>query len=347
MFRARIIWIIIGGLLLAVALVVVLQMLDVLSRLDGHEGQGPTPVIAETADPLGLAPTLFHDVSEYMEKGDKKLRLSGTAQPNTVVIISNRGKRIRQIKSDENGNWMVTIDAIDEKPMVLEAVLFTEAGVTVRGDETIYRIVLPKRPKKKAKTGQADETKEGETKEGETKEGETEEAPLPVKTSDKKRPTLIMVSVPGGPTRLVRSPFGGSPTEGPLTMGPIDYDDAGGVIFSGTTSEEGRVRLYAGEAAIGETRVGAGGRWNFIAGRMLPMGEYDVRAELIRPDAERVQVTVPFERLPPVEMEQANIPKVTFEPFRWQVRRALLGGGAQNTVIFAPQEADPIIAPEQ
>jgi len=336
MFRARIIWIIIGGLLLAVALVVVLQMLDVLSRLDGRTVQSSPPVIAETADPFGLAPTLFQDVSEYEESGVKKLRLSGTAQPNTVVMISNRGERVRQIKSDANGNWKVTVDAKDDEPMVLEAVLFIEDGVTVRGDETIYRIVLPEASIKKAKTNDTDASAETGT----------ENSDLPVK-AEEIRPTLIMVSVPGGPTRLVTSPFGGSPTEGPLTMGPIDYDDAGGVIFSGTTSEEGRVRLYAGEAAIGETRVGAGGRWNFIAGRMLPMGEYDVRAELIRPDAERVQVTVPFERLPPVEMDQANIPKVKFEPYRWQVRRALLGGGAQNTIIFAPKDAAPIIAPEE
>ncbi len=112
MFKARIIWIIVGGLLLAVALVVILQMLDVLSRLEGGDAQNPTPVIAETADPLGLAPTLFQDISEYEQNGVKKLRLSGTAQPNTVVIISNRGQRERQIKSDTNGNWMVTLDAV-------------------------------------------------------------------------------------------------------------------------------------------------------------------------------------------------------------------------------------------
>ncbi len=331
MFKARIIWIIVGGLLLAVALIVILQMLDVLSRLEGGNTQNPPPVIAETADPLGLAPTLFQDISEYEQNGVKKLRLSGTAQPNTVVIISNRGLRERQIKSDANGNWMVTLDAVDEQPMVLEAVLYTDSDVTVRGDETIYRIVLPERPQENDEAEDTDEMEED------------------VKTviEPKNQPTLIMVSVPGGPTRIVTSPFGGSPTEGPLTMGPIDYDDAGGVIFSGTTSEAGRVRLYAGEAAIGETRVGAGGRWNFIAGRMLPMGEYDVRAELIRPDAERVQVTVPFERLPPVEMDQANIPRVRFEPFRWQIRRALLGGGAQNTVIFAPREAEAILPPEE
>lgn len=331
MFKARIIWIIVGGLLLAVALVVILQMLDVLSRLDGADAQNPPPVIAETADPLGLAPTLFEDISEYEQNGVKKLRLSGTAQPNTVVIISNRGQRERQIKSDENGNWMVTMDAVDEQPMVLEAVLYTDSNVTIRGDETIYRIVMPRAPQENVETSETEEAQNGD------------EPPK----EDKSRPTLIMVSVPGGPTRIVTSPFGGSPTEGPLTMGPIDYDDAGGVIFSGTTSEAGRVRLYAGEAAIGETRVGAGGRWNFIAGRMLPMGEYDVRAELIRPDAERVQVTVPFERLPPIEMDQANIPRVRFEPFRWQIRRALLGGGAQNTVIFAPREAEAILPPEE
>ena len=72
MFRARIIWIIIGGLFLAVALIVVLQMLDVLSRLDSSETQSPPPVIAETADPIGLAPTLFQDVIEYQENNIKK-----------------------------------------------------------------------------------------------------------------------------------------------------------------------------------------------------------------------------------------------------------------------------------
>ena len=331
MFRARIVWIIVGGLFLAVALIVLLQMLDVLSRLSSSDSPNPPPVIAETADPIGLAPTLFQDVIEYQENNTQKLRLSGTAQPDTVVIISNRGQRVRQIKSDSNGNWVVSIDAIDDQPMVLEAVLFTESGVTIRGDETVYRIVLPRATQELAPQDIAPSIT-----------GENEF--LPVSLPD-ARPTLIMVSVPGGPTRIVRSPFGGSPTEGPLTMGPIEYDDGGGVIFSGTTSAEGRVRLYAGEAVIGDTRVGAGGRWNFIAGRMLPMGEYEVRAELIRPDAERVQVTVPFERLPPVTLSQANIPMVQFEPYRWQVRRALLGGGAQNTVIFAPRDADAIVPP--
>ena len=130
-------------------------------------------------------------------------------------------------------------------------------------------------------------------------------------------------------------------------MGPIDYDDSGGVIFSGTTEEEGRVRIFAGPQQIGETRVGAGGRWNFIAGNMLPLGEYEIAAELIKTDGIKARVSVPFERLAPSRSKEVSIvPDVRFEPFRWQVRRPLLGGGAQYTAICAPQEADALIVEE-
>jgi hypothetical protein len=334
MFKPRIIGILIGGLLLAVGFIIVLQLMDVFSRFSDDDSVKTE--VNENATALGVQPTVFTDIAEFRNGEKTVLRISGSAEPNSVIIILNRNERQRQIRSDGNGVWRVSLEADDTQPMVIESVLFNEGGVTVRGDETIYRIVLPGQALPDPSTVEADET-DDEGERSELDQNLIEETPI-------SRPTLIMVSAPGGPTRIVKSPFGGSPTNGPLTMGPIDYDDAGGVIFSGTTSEEGRVRLYANNAAIGETRVGAGGRWNFIAGRMLPRGEYDVRAELIRPDAERVQVTVPFELLPPVSAQApAGLPLVRFEPFRWQIRRELLGGGQQSTVIFAPREADPIV----
>ena len=134
-------------------------------------------------------------------------------------------------------------------------------------------------------------------------------------------------------------------------MGPIDYDDSGGVILSGTTASEGRVRIYAGGEAFGETRVGAGGRWNFIAGNLLPRGEYPISAELIGADGIQARVSVPFELLPPSQDEAktaSDLPEVKYEPFRWQVRRVLLGGGHQTTTIFAPIEAKALIVnPEE
>jgi len=210
--------------------------------------------------------------------------------------------------------FALDVEADPDAIMVIEIVMFVEGGLNVRGDETVFRI------------------------------------PVPTQNNDEdttaNRAALIMVTAPGGPTRIVQTPFGGSPTDGPLTMGPIDYDDSGGVIFSGTTEEEGRIRIYAGPQRIGETRVGAGGRWNFIIGS-LPMGEYEIAAELIKSDGIKARVSVPFERLAPSRNSEASIvPDVRFEPFRWQVRRSLLGGGAQYTAIFAPQEAAALIVEE-
>lgn len=332
MMKPRIIWIIIGGLLLALGLIVTLQLLDVFSRFSDDD----VPVAASEVDEeasLGIAPTLFTDIAEFSDGVKKTLRLSGTAEPSSVVVILDNGERIRQIRSDDDGNWAVSLEAVDDRAMVLEAILFNEAGVTVRGDETVYRVVLPQPPRDEEETDE--NTKPSDT---------PAEDSLPLEDIlPEIRPTLIMVSAPGAPSRIVKSPFGGSPTNGPLTMGPIDYDDAGGVIFSGITTSEGRVRLYTNDSVIGETRIGATGRWNFIAGRILPRGEHDIRAELISSDGALAEVSVLFELLPPTEAKSTPVPIVEFEPFRWQVRRELLGGGFQTTVVFAPLEAEPII----
>ncbi len=318
--KKRLFWIVIIGLGLALGLLVLVQTSALWSSPPSGGGLGATNEISSPQpQEAGVQPVYVRAISEYSENGSRYLRLSGTSQPNTVLTLLDKNQRVRQIKSDDEGQWGVEINIEDDANLVLEIVMFVEDGLSVRGDETVYRIPVP-----------ADETDD--------------------KNKTRNR-ALIMVSAPGGPTRIIQSPFGGSPTSGPLTMGPIDYDDSGGVIFSGTTEAEGRVRIYAGGAVVGETRVGAGGRWNFIAGNLLPRGEYAVAAELIRSDGERVRVTVPFALMSPpeteTEMSASTGPDVTYEPFRWQVRRPLLGGGAQTTIIFAPENAQALIVEAQ
>ncbi len=317
--KSRLFWMIVTGLALALALLAAVQATGFLSKTAATNNPPPAsaspPASSEVLD-TGITPVIFRTINEYGIAPARKLRLNGTSEPNSVLILLNRNERVRQIKADEDGIWSLDIDVTPRQSMVLEMVMFVEGGLNVRGDETVFRIPVP------------------------VSEGED---------NDVVKPALIMVSAPGGPTRIVQTPFGGSPTDGPLSMGPIDYDDSGGVIFSGTTAEEGRVRIYAGGAAIGETRVGAGGRWNFIAGKMLPLGEYDIAAELIKTDGVRARVSVPFERLPPsrkTDISPSDAPDVRYEPFRWQVRRRLLGGGTQYTAIFAPAEAESLVVSE-
>jgi len=314
--RFRLIWMILIGLGLALILLFIVQLTSLASRTPLLPGDDVTsnPQTQAESDVVdtGLTPVFFRTISEYGLTDAMKLRINGTSEPNAVLTLLNENTRMRQFKSDETGNWDVVIDISSDQSLALEVVMFVEGDLSVRGDETIYRLPVPP---------QTDET-------------------------NFKAPALIMVSAPGGPSRIVQSPFGGSPTTGPLSMGPIDYDDSGGVILSGTTASEGRVRIYAGGEAFGETRVGAGGRWNFIAGNLLPRGEYPISAELMGPDGIQAKVSVPFERLPPSRNENktaSDLPDVKYEPFRWQVRRSLVGGGHQTTAIFAPIEAGPLI----
>ena len=312
--KSRLFWMIATGLALALLLLVAVQMTSFLSRTPGLSGENSPPSTTDKRAATGTLPVIFRTISEYGNYADKQLRINGTSEPEAVLILLNRNERLRQIKADEAGDWSVDVRVEPREVMVLEIVMFVEGGLNVRGDETVFRVPVP--------SNDVDEN-------------------TPAK------PALIMVSAPGGPTRIVQTPFGGSPTDGPLTMGPIDYDDSGGVIFSGTTEEEGRIRIYAGPQRIGETRVGAGGRWNFIAGNMLPVGEYEIAAELSKSDGIEARVSVPFEKLAPSKNTEASVvPDIRYEPFRWQIRRQLLGGGAQYTAIFAPQEAEALIVEE-
>lgn len=312
MKQTRIFGMIIGGLILALILFAGVSLSGRWGTSQGNGGDTATPVAAS------LTPVTFTRVSELTVEGRDVLQLSGLAEPLSVIVLLDRGDRLSQVRTTAQGVWSARLE-ITGPGMAIEAILFDastdkskepvetdgagelDAMMSIRGVETIFRIHRP------------DDA------------GRTESA-------------LIMISTPGAPTRLVQSPFKGLPSNGPLAIGAIDYDDKGGVIFSGVSEVEGRVRLYVANAAIGETRVGVDGRWTYIASSVMPLGEYEVRAELLDGIGNPV-VSVPFERLAPMPQSESDDGSLTvsFSSYRWQIRRSLIGGGAQSTVIFAPE----------
>jgi len=176
----------------------------------------------------------------------------------------------------------------------------------------------------------------------------SEETIFHLKIPNDDKQALIMVTAPGSPSRIIQSPFGDVPTAGPLALSVIDYDHSGGVIITGTSSIPGRIRIYAQDAVIGETGIGVSGRWNYIAGRTLPPGDVEVQVELIAaqgiPDAPEgpIFISVSFNLLPPLKTEATDETgdlSVNIGATQWQIRRTLIGGGGQSTVIFAPNQA--------
>jgi hypothetical protein len=310
MKQTRILGMIIGGLILALILFAGVSFSGQWVSTSGG-GSDPQRSIAAS-----LTPVTFTRVSEIDGEDRPVLQLSGLAQPSSVVALLDRGERVLQVRTTAQGVWSARLD-VTGPGMAVEAILFDgqtddpdtdiafeqalDTMTSIRGVQTIFRI---KRP---------------------NEDGAEESA-------------LIMISAPGAPTRLVQSPFNGLPSNGPLAIGAIDYDDKGGVIFSGVSEVEGRIRLYVANAAIGETRVGPDGRWTYIASSVMPLGEYEIRAELMGGEGNPV-VSVPFERLPPMPQSESDDGSlsVSFSSYRWQIRRSLVGGGTQSTVIFAPE----------
>ena len=43
----------------------------------------------------------------------------------------------------------------------------------------------------------------------------------------------------------------------------------------------------------------AGGRWNFIAGNLLPVGKYYISSELVKDEVVAARIDVPFVRMAP------------------------------------------------
>lgn len=328
-------------LIVGAALILAILLYSALRVSDTAElpvGDTETKADFTNGSVIGVRPASFQQISEFRDGSSQRLRLSGTAEPEAVVFITNRGEGLRQIRVNDLGQWGLSLE-VEDKPMALEAQLYlSEDAPAIRSEETIFRLPIPSTDPETTPQGELPLEPESET-----------DAASPYKTS-----ALIMVAAPGSPSRIIQTPFGDTPTAGPLSLSVIDYDFLGGVIISGTSSVPGRVRIYAGDAVIGETGIGVGGRWSSIAGRMLPRAKIQLRAELIpasgAPNApdERISVSVPFIFLPPLQEEDTDgsgALSVYIDAEQWQVRRTLIGGGGQTTVVYAPLEP-PVETPQ-
>lgn len=347
MKQRRIFGMIGGGLTLALILY---AGVSVSGRWDGGGEEAGTP--AQTTSAASLTPVTFTRVSEVVVEGRTVLQISGLAQPFAVVVLLDRGDRIRQVRASAQGVWSAQID-VSGPGMAIEAVLFEgseaqpqgptnvpgtlESMTQIRGVETIFRLQRPADP-------DPDPEPDSESSSlAERSALDSSELDIPLVRLDTG--PLIMITAPGAPTRLVRTPFSDLPTNGAISLMTIDYDDSGGVIVSGQSGRPGRIRIYVGDAPIGETRVGEDGIWTYYDRLVMPFGTYDVRAEIVE-DPLGATVSVPFERLPPLPASPSDDGSlsVSFSPQRWQIRRSLVGGGSQSTVIFAP--APPPLAPQ-
>lgn len=266
---------------------------------------------SENGEASAVKPALFKNISET----SGMLRLSGTGEDDATLSILSGGVVTQQTKIDENGRWSIVVPTFGAESQMIEMVLSLPSGENIRGEETLFRIPHP--PTEAATDTDND---------------------IEPPTAPFQKPPLILVTTPGSPSTLIQTPFGTTPTVGPLSLGPVDYDNSGGAVFRGTSERAGRVRLSVqGGGVIGDAPVLDDGQWFFMVSDTLPVGRYNMSVTLMSPNEDDVVLTVPFERLSPRRAKEAEGFAVSalYGEKNWQVRRELLGGGAQYTVIFA------------
>ena len=311
--KFRLIAMLLTGFAMAIALLWAAQFTK--SKAEGP--LSPTDEAAVDEDPIAIRPPSFLTVSEI----SGALRITGVSEPQATVVFSQGSQRLGETKVDENGSWSIVLPIETRGIQAISLIMLTADGTRVRSDETLFRIP------------------EIENNESASANNDTASVVIPSAPFD--APALILLTAPGGPSKIFKSPFGGMPMSGPLSLGPIDYDDIGGAVFRGRSEQAGRIRLYANDIAIGDAPVQSDGQWFYIIAETLPRGSYDVVVALMNETEEVTRITVPFEKMAFVKnREPGGGLYVTFDENRWQVRRDLLGGGAQYTAIFAPQDGD-------
>lgn len=225
--------------------------------------------------------------------------LAGMAPNGAALRVMRGDEAVKQVNVNGDGKWSASLDIPAARASEFIIEMDADDGRVLRSDQSLFFI-----------------------------KGETEEM----------RP-LLMICVPGSAAQILQNPFGVFPGQGGFFVEAIDYDNAGGVIFSGG-APPGGINIYSGGQLIGASNVGRTGRWQLIFGNRMPLGEYEVSVEFVaRSDGgmppEPVRVTLPFSRLTPqFAAEGSPGILVQYANNRVQVGHELQGGGYQYSAIY-------------
>lgn len=223
-------------------------------------------------------------------ESEGEITLDGRSEPNASVVILDGETRIRSILADEQGEWTVTFPVEPTQQLEVSAQSYLE-DIVLDGDQTVLRVPAPG-----------------------AEDGISQRA-------------LILLTAPGGPSRVIQTPFGAPARVGDLALSMIEYDSSGGTILAGSAETGGVVRLMSGESGLGVGPVASDGRWFMILVEPDPRKRRDYTLVLEKEDETMDSLSVSF-----LPMEGQDIER---SPELWQVKRSLSGGGHQVTAVFA------------
>lgn len=232
--------------------------------------------------------------------------IAGRAEPGAEVIVRDGGTEVARTRADQRGEFV----ALPAAPLPSGGSELTLAsrgagGPEVKGDGSV--LVAP--PAAAPNAG------------------------------------AVALLVPkAAPPRVLQDPERREKTAA-LSLDVVDYDDKGGIRFTGNAAAGGDVRVYVDNGPVGDKHADAAGRWSVAPGDAVAPGVHTLRVDQL--DARgRVmgRVEVPFQRAD-LKLVAAGAgaaaaapgtDRVVVQPGQslWRLARVAYGRGAQYSVIY-------------
>ena len=268
------------------------------------------------------------DVVRINPEGDAVI--AGRAAPGAKVTILDGDKQIGSATADDRGEWVfLPTEPLPTGKRELGLMAAGPNGETLVSDSVVV-LAVPERPGAAA----APESRTAQANPGSSKEAKP--------TETISGPLAVLVPRDGqGPSRVLQKPTEkGGVRKGDLSIGVVDYDDAGNVSIGGTAKPGEDVQVYLDNKLVGRAEASPEGEWRVEPKDKVSPGIYKLRADAIASGRVTARVEIPFSRAERVAgLEGESLVIVQPGNSLWRIARRILGSGTKYTMIYDANKA--------
>ena len=253
------------------------------------------------------------DVVRINPEGDAVI--AGRAAPGAKVQILVGDKPIGTVTADDRGEWVfLPTEPLPSGKRELGLSMAGSDCKVVESDSVVVLVV----PERQVTAG-------------------SKKAP-----ADVTGPLAVLVPKDGsGPSRVLQKPTeAGGVRKGDLSIGVVDYDEAGKVSIGGKAKAGEEVQVYLDNKLVGRAKSSPEGDWRVEPEKKVSPGIYKLRADSISSGRVTARVEIPFSRAGSIA-GIAGESLVIVQPGNslWRIARRTLGSGVKYTTIFAANRA--------
>lgn len=286
--------------------------------------------------------------------------IAGRSLPNSKVQIRDGEKIIGEVTSDGRGDWVFVPDKRLEPGSRMLTLSIVKDDATVSESENAVVLVIPEPGKTIAGTNASKDAPDDRTPlamvvprdQASTAPSRVIQAPKVAETSTEEGTKTVTSTVRSFPEPeaktddKAKASSSGEPS-GPVALDTVDYDDKGGVVFSGRAKPGDQVQVYVDNKLVGSVDAGADGRWSLNPTERVEPGEHDIRVDKVTEEGKVLaRIELPFVRAKPF----SGLPDQTLVIIQpgnnlWRIASRVYGDGLRYTDIFQAN-ADQIRNPD-